>query len=51
MSSFSLIFSHGGELLGLSRFLSTGSKIAPVQNADWNHDDQRQVDQPEVPAS
>jgi GT2 family glycosyltransferase len=35
------------ELLGLSRFLPTGSKLRQYKMLDWNHDDERQVDQPE----
>ncbi len=36
-----------GELLGISRIMPSGSKWRQYKMLDWQHDDQRQVDQPE----
>jgi GT2 family glycosyltransferase len=35
------------ELLGVSRIVPAGSKFRQYKMLDWNHDDERQVDQPE----
>ena len=35
------------ELIGISRFMPPGSKLRSYKMRDWQHDDERQVDQPE----
>lgn len=35
------------ELIGISRFMPPGSKARSYKMLDWEHDDERQVDQPE----